>query len=99
MRSRIASASSGLIASLMYRKSMQETSCSGLISTSSFHKGLRSTFAWRSQTAFTRADDAFERAPNHNRGESVDRGDADLRAAAEREGKPMAFEVIAGVGP
>ncbi len=44
-------------------------------------------------------DNGFERAPNHNRGESVDRGDADLRAAAEREGKPMAFEVIAGVGP
>ena len=37
----------------MYRKSMHATTCSGVISASSFQRGLPSTLANRSQTAFT----------------------------------------------
>ena len=51
----IASASSGVIASVMYRKSMQPTSASGVMSASSFQSGLRSVFAQRSQIALTTA--------------------------------------------
>jgi hypothetical protein len=54
----IAKACSGVNSSVIYRKSMTLTSCSGVKSATSFQSGLPSTFAQRSQMALRMALDA-----------------------------------------
>ena len=54
---------SGVSTSVMYEKSIVETSCSGDRSTRCFHIGFRSRLAQRSQTAFSTAPVAMCRMP------------------------------------
>ena len=56
-------ASSGVSASVMYRKSMHFTSSSGDMSATTFHTGFCSVFAHRSHRALTTADSARCMAP------------------------------------